>query len=257
MSKTKAWAFSALAAIALVFAAGWYFAISPQHAKVSKLHSAGVSQQSTNQQLSLKLQTLQRQQAQVPAQLAQIAAAHDRVPSNAGLPAYMRRLVADAAAAHVELVSVAPADAALVKLATPKPSPAAPAAAGTATPPVRATTAAPAAPPLAQIAVSIHVVGDYFAIQQFISKLEAENRITVVSGLDFKPGQLPAPPVNATGPAGVAGPDWHTLDATITAAIFTSQDVIQGVAGATAPPGATTAPKLTPSPQPSSTSVTK
>ena len=243
MTKMKTWALFATLATVLVLAVGWLFAISPQHSKVSQLNSSEASQEQTNQQLRTKLLTLKKEEAQVPVQLAEIAAAGDRVPPNAQLPGYLRRLVADAAAAHVELVSVSPSDPALVKVAA-LPAKPIPAASTTPAPTPAAATPVAAAPALSQITLSIHIVGGYYEIQQFLSKLEAEKRITVVSGLDIKPGQLPKPQTTGGPAAAAGGPDWHTLDTTLTAAIFTSPATPVG------------GPSQSPTPQPSSTQVT-
>ena len=245
MSKQRTWAIIAVLAVLVVVGAGWYFAIAPQKSQATTLRGQVATEQQANAKLQGQLAVLRQEEKQVPLQQASIAAAQKRVPAEVGLPAYVRSLSADAAAAHVELVSVAPAAPAPVTLATPAPAAPAPSASASANA-AGANKSAASAPPLTAITVGINVVGDYFAVQQFLSKLEHESRITVVSVVDLKPGQLPKPqdpggPAPSAAPSANSGPDWHTLSAQITATIFMTSG-----AGIVAP-AATSAPSPAPS----------
>jgi ribosomal protein L12E/L44/L45/RPP1/RPP2 len=103
---------------------------------------------------------------------------------------------------------------------------------------------------LSAIAVSISVNGDYYAIQQFLAKLEGMQRATVVSSVSIHPGQVPQPQSAA---AAAAAPDpnsqWKTLGAEISASIFVSSapaTVPSAAGGATATaPAASASPSTT------------
>ena len=249
MSKQKTMWIVAFLLVPLVFLAGWYFAIRPQNAHVSRLQDETAAQQQTNAKLHSQLARLTLEEKQVPAEQASIAAAQRRIPSTPGLASYIRTLSADAAATNVELVSVAPAPPAVVKLAKPSAAPKPQGSAAAAPTPSTAVGA-----PLSSIPVTIQVVGDYFAVQQFLSKLEAEQRITVVSALRLKPGQLPQPQVTAASTASRTGADWRTLEATITAAIFIAPTT---PTAATGKPHAQATVPAVPSPKPSPTTPSK
>lgn len=244
MSKIRTWVSIGAIAVVVVVAGAWYFAISPQSARAANRNAQAASEQQKVRVLQGQLALLKKQQAQVPAEQASIDAASSNLPSDPALPAYIRALYAAALATHVELVSVAPSEPAPAKPAAggqqPSPSPAAHAG----------TTPSAAALPLDEITLNMQLVGDYFALQQFMSKLEGMRRITVVSNITLTPGQGPQPQTTSTASAQAQPANtWRTLQAQVTAAIFMSPMV----GGPSAKPSASASASAAPSPQPSST----
>jgi len=226
MTKTRTWGILAVVLVVVVVVAGWFLALSPQHAKVKKLHVTAAQQLDANQGLKNQILLLKQQQKQIPGEQARIAAIDSRIPATPAMTTYVRTLATLAAATHVELVSVSPSAPTPVQVA------AAPGA-----------TAAPAPSPaagasLSAIQLSIDVVGDYYAVQQFLSQLEATQRATVVSSIDMQPGQLPQGQAQASDPksktAALTGADWTTLDARIAASVFVSGNSAAAVSGASA-----------------------
>jgi Tfp pilus assembly protein PilO len=223
MTQIRTWAIVAVVAIAAVFAAGWFMLLSPQHAKAAKLSSDAASQQATNDGLRLQIARMKKESANVPAEQARITAIDSRIPATPALPAYVRFLASTAASTHVELVAIAPTAPTPLQLQVRAPAPQAATDTAGAT-----STAVPAAVPapvsaMSGISISIGVVGDYFAIQQFLAHLEKSSRSTVVSSVALSPGSLPQGVAPATGgPAGAAPPGWQTLSAQVTLTIFMS-----------------------------------
>jgi hypothetical protein len=254
MSKMRTWAVLAGAVIVVILAAGWFGAVSPQKAKVKGLHTDTANEQVKNQQLSGKIRLLKSQQSDGPAEIARIAAIEDRIPATPALTAYVRTLADLAAQNHVELVSVSPTAPTAVSLTAPVAAvPAAAAASGAATP--AAVPAAAAAPALSAISITINVVGDYYAVQQFLTKLEDTKRATIVSTVSLAPGQLPKSSTATESTSTVPGVDtqWKTLQAQIVASIFMSgvadtsnasavAKAVPPVSQASATPGAPVAP---------------
>jgi Tfp pilus assembly protein PilO len=241
MNKLRAWGVLALVAAVAIAAGGWFLALSPQKSKVSSLKDQTAQQQDANAKLRSQIALLKKQQSQIPAEQARIAQIKNRIPESPQLTNYVRTLTSLAAATHVELVSIAPAAPTQVKLASAQPQ-------GTAPSDAAAGGAAPAAAPnLSTISVAIDVVGDYYNVQQFLSKLEDTQRATIVSAVSLKPGALP----HGTGPSqdnvtsgadGVAS-GWKTLAASISASIFMSaapQAVADPGAGQAEAPSTTT-----------------
>ncbi len=218
MAKIRTWALLALAGVAVVFAAGWFLLLSPQKGKVSKLNDQAAAQVQNNQKVASQVALLKKQRTQIPAEQAQIAAIQRRIPDTPALAAYIRWISAAASATHVDLISIAPAPPAQVKLQS------APSAA-TASSGVNASKASPtpAASNLSRISVNVTVNGDYFAIQQFLAKMESADRATVISTVAIQPGQaLKAPTANGAPDAGDASSQWKSLQAQIGATIFMS-----------------------------------
>jgi Tfp pilus assembly protein PilO len=235
----------------VIVAGGWFLALSPQKSKVSDLQDQTAQQQDANTKLRSQIALLKKQQSQIPAEQARIAQIKNRIPESPQLTNYVRTLTSLAAATHVELVSIAPAAPTQVKLANAQQQQPAPSGAAT-----NAGTATAAAPNLSTISVDINVVGDYYNVQQFLSKLEDTNRATIVSSVSLKPGALPR--ADGPGEGGAAsGADaasaWKTLSASINASIFMSaapQTVAAPAAGQAEAPSTTattnTAPPASP-----------
>lgn len=237
MTKTKTWGILALGVILVVVVAGWFLALAPQRAKVTKLHDSAAAQVEANQTLKNRILLLEKQQKQMPSEQARIGAIADRIPSTPAMTGYVRTLALLATANHLELISVGPSGPAPVQVA------AAPGAAA-------ATPAASGAAGMSSIRIAIDVVGDYYNVEQFLKKLEATQRATIVSSIEMQPGQLPVSQGGAPNPtataAAVQGVSWTTLDAHITATVFMSGDATAVTTTTGAP--ATAAPTPTTSP---------
>jgi Tfp pilus assembly protein PilO len=254
MAKIRLWALFAIVGIVVVFAAGWFLLLSPQKGKVSKLNDQAAAQVQSNQKITSQISLLKKQRAQIPAEQAQIAAIHGRIPDTPALAAYVRWISATASATHVDLISIAPAHPAQAKLQS-SPNAAA------ATPNASSGTAAqsPATSNLSKIAVNVTVNGDYFAIQQFLAKMESADRATVISSVALQPGQ----PLKAPTAQGAQAPDvpaWKTMQAQIGAVIFMSAAAdssgpANGQAANTA--SGTSTGATTPAPSPASTPANK
>ena len=246
MSKVRAWAALALVAIVAVFAAGWFILLSPQKHKVSKLDDQAAAQLQTNQQLTSQISLLKKQRAQIPAQQAEIAAIQGRLPDTPALAAYVRWLSSTAAATHVELVSVAPSQPVQAQLQQT-------AATASTSPTGSATPAQAAGANLSTISVVVSVNGDYYAIQQFLAKLESAQRATVVASVAIQPGQ-PLKPAGGPATATDTTPAWQTLQAQITASIFVA-GAAPTTTAASGGAGAVSAPTSAPSTAAAATSA--
>lgn len=213
---------AAVAAIIVVAAAGWFTLISPQHAKVSKLHAQDAAQQQTNASLQSQIKTRSTEAKNVVAQQARVAAIQQQIPATVGLAAYIRALTAAAAKSGIDLQSVAPGAPAAVTVAKPAAAPtpaptaaataaATPAAAGSAPQPVPATAAG-----LEAIPLQLQIAGGYFEIQQFLVQLEGLQRATDVTSVDLTPGGqrvAPGATTSATAP-------WLVLKGSISLDVF-------------------------------------
>jgi Tfp pilus assembly protein PilO len=238
MTKAKSWTLLAVVAVVVVFAAGWFIALSPQKAKVSNLQSQSSTKLQANQQLTGQISLLKKQESQIPAEQAQIAAIQDRLPATPALAAYIRFVTLAASATHVDLVSVAPAAPVQTKVQQPTATSSAQASASA------ATAAAPAAASeLSAIPITISVNGDYYNVQQFLTKLESAQRATVVSSVSLSPGQ-PLQPQGSTTASTATLPTWETLQGQITLSIFESSapSVVAPVAAPAASPAASASP---------------
>ena len=244
MTKVKMWALLAVFAVVAIFAIGWIAVLSPQKAKVSDLHSQASQQIDANQVLKHKITLLKQEQTQIPAEQASIAAIQNRLPATPAIAAYVRSLTAAAAATNVELISVAPANPTTV-------APPAPVATGTASSAASVPTPAPseASSNLSAISISLGIVGDYYAVQQFLGKLESMQRVTIVSSVAMQPGQLPQPQGTGAAPLQDTSSQWKTLTTQIQATVFMSaaSPTVVTTTGSTAPSG-TAQPVVSPEP---------
>jgi Tfp pilus assembly protein PilO len=238
MTTIRTWAIVAVVAIGAVFAAGWFLLLSPQHAKAAKLTADAASQQSTNDGLRLQIARMKKESANVPAEQARITAIESRIPATPALPAYVRFLALAAASTHVELVAISPGVPTPVQLQVKAPAAQVPASGAAASDSTPAPAVAVPVSALSGITLTVNVVGDYFAIQQFLAQLEKSSRSTVVSTVAISQGSLPKGSASAGAAAAGAPPGWQTLSAQITSTIFMST----APGGAAAGSGVTTTP---------------
>ncbi len=234
MTKTRQWSLLTVGVIAVVFLAGWFLAISPQHSHASSLRKQQASQEQANQELQTTLARLTAQAKDVVTNQARLAEIAKELPATPDLPIYVRSLTAAAAATNVDLVSITPGTPTVLspaKVATPAaPAAATASAAPAATASAAATSgggkapsagsttgAAAATAGLQTISVSIVVNGDYFALEQFLTKLETMQRTTIVSSVSLAPS---APLLAPNAPVPSANNEWKTIGANISLTIF-------------------------------------
>jgi Tfp pilus assembly protein PilO len=221
MDKLKQWVALTVVACLAVSAAGWFLLVSPKRTEAAELRTQTEDQNSANAKLETELQVLKAQAKDLPKEQAKLAAVAAKIPDNPGLPSLVRALLEAAEVAEVELVSITPSDPALRAPVVPT----APVAQGTAqqTPDAGAAGTAPAAPApspagqLADIPVSINVVGDYFQVQRFLTAAEELTRALRVETLDIVPGLAPSSD-QATGPAAME--EGRSLSATLNGYVF-------------------------------------
>jgi Tfp pilus assembly protein PilO len=246
MTKTRQWSLLTVGIIAVVFLAGWFLAISPQKSHAASLRKQQASQEQANLKLQTTLATLSAQSKDVVANQARLAVIAKELPATPDIATYVRPLTAVAAASNVDLVSIAPGTpAALGPLKAPTPAAPSAAAGATGNTAPLAATASPTAVPgpvntgpvntgpvntgggagnaaaaaagLQSISVAVVVNGDYFAVEQFLTKLQAMQRATIVSSVSL----VPAAPLLAPG-AIAPSPNnaWKTIGASISLTIF-------------------------------------
>lgn len=204
MSKIQQWSVAAALGCVLVLAIGWFGLVSAQRAQASKLRAQATSQQQQDLVLGNELQARRAQSKNLPAEQALLAEYAARIPATPGLPSLIRELSKAAAGAGVDLKSLSPATPTL--LATTSP-------------------AAATAGGLAQITVSLQIVGTYYNVEEFVNSLEHLGRSMVVSALSLAPGGSPtAATTSSTSSSAPAAPtaagQSPNLTATITARVF-------------------------------------
>lgn len=190
MEKMRQWSIlTAMGALGLLVV-GWFLLVSPQRSHASDLKTQAASQQSANSTLQTQVSQLEAQKKGLPAQqrlLNQIAA---KVPASPELPTLIRQLTAAAKSSGVDLQSLAPAAPSVVAAptsgTTSVTAPASTTGAPAATAPT--TSTAGAASPLAQIPVTLSVVGSYANVQSFFREVEHLSRAMLVTDFTLAPG---------------------------------------------------------------------
>jgi len=212
------WLLTALGSLAAL-AGGYFLLVSPQANKAAALRGETESQQQVNAKLQSQIQMLNRQKKDLPAQQAELAKFASKVPDNPAMPSVIRAVSDAADNAGVELRALSPSLPVLVTSSAGK---------GAAT--VQAT--APGGMALAQIPISIKVVGGYAQISQFLSEVEGLPRAFLITGLNVKPD---VEPVKGEKNAGGTAVESNLLSADLTSQIFMT----------TKPPAAATPAKST------------
>ena len=210
-------AFAVLGSL-VVLLAGWSLLVSPKRSQAAELRAQAVEQLSVNRALEIQLSQLKAQAATLPKQQAKLAAVAARIPTTRALPALIRALNRAAHTAGVELLSIAPGPTTLLApTAVTAVVPVAPASPATAT--AKAARPAPAdAGQLAQLPVTMTIVGGYFQVEQFIAALEGLPRSLRLTAVTLAPGTNPLAPVTGTGPAPTE--PGKTLSTSISAVVF-------------------------------------
>lgn len=240
MDKVKQWgALTALAAVAL-FAGGWFLLVAPARGEAAELREQTALQDGTNAQLETSLEVLRTKAAGLPAEQAELAEVARRIPPGPALPELLRALETAADAAGVDLTSVTPAPPMVVEApAAAAAVPADPATAEQPAPP----PAAPAPTGLSSLEVKIGVVGDFYAVEQFVALLEELPRALRVTALSMQPGS------GALEEQPAAGKD-SRVQATLTGLVYLAPPTAPAAGAAGAPP----APAGGPVPAPATSS---
>jgi Tfp pilus assembly protein PilO len=152
------------AIIAVVAVLAIFFLVLPKMNEVTKTQEDIAAEEAQTAALRAQLASLREAQANAPQVKAQIAELSNEVPPTADLPALIRLLTAAADASGVDFFTVAPGNPALD--------------------PAGAFSTIPTA---------ISVTGGYFALQQFLYKLESLPRAAKVTSVSITPGGT-APP---------------------------------------------------------------
>jgi Tfp pilus assembly protein PilO len=224
MNKMRQWSMLTGLAVVVVFAAGWYLAVSPQRHHAAELRGDAATQQAANAQLLGQINQLKQQKRGLPAQQRLLDRIAAQIPDNPALPALIRDLSTAANAAGVDLESMAPA--------TPSPV-SATAPAGSVTPPSATTGAAStsrarttAGLPLDQISIVIKVRGSFYNVESFFAAVEKMKRAMRVTQWSMAPATSAGTPAAAGSGSGSAPtakqlpPD--TMEASLTALVYES-----------------------------------
>jgi Tfp pilus assembly protein PilO len=215
MDKLKQWVALTVVACLAIVAAGWLLVIQPKRSEAADLRVQAEDQHLANATLETQLQVLKAKAKDLPKEQAKLAKVAAKVPGDPALPGLVRALLAAATDSGVELVSLSPSEPQLAAATAVAPAPA-PAASQQAQGGVPAAGQPGAAGQLAEIPLTVNVVGDFFELQRFLSELEELPRALLVGTLDITPGMSPA-----AGPGGqAAAQDGSSLTATIGAKAF-------------------------------------
>jgi Tfp pilus assembly protein PilO len=184
MTATRKWTALTVVVIAAVFAASWFFLISPKRSEATALRADTAKQNVENDRLRDRLEVLKAQALELPKQQAFLAQIRRQIPENPALPALIRDLTAAAKKSGVELTSLAPAlPVAVVDTTVVAPVPTAATTGGTG---AAAAPVAPPAPTLYQVPLVVKTTGGYFEMEQFLNKLEGLKRSFLVSGFTLR-----------------------------------------------------------------------
>lgn len=204
MSRTRVWSLGAVGAALLLVIAGWFALISPQRSEAASLREQAVSQASFNDQIRLKTQQLKAQFTSLPEREAQLAQIRQEMPDNPALPALIRDLSKNAAAAGVTLDAVTPA----------APTPLV-AANGT------TTTTSAASAPIESIQTNLTVSGTYAELTLYLQKLQSTmRRAYLVENLTLALGQGPADAAADGGTSSTPASTSSALTMTIDGKVF-------------------------------------
>ena len=208
MNKMRQWSLFTAVAVVVVFAAGWFLAVSPQRHHAADFRSQAASQDTANSALQLQVAQLEQQKKGLPEQQRQLAKYATRIPDNPELPVLIRQLSTAAKDAGVDLVSMSPS------------VPAAVAAAPGST--VPATSGA-----LNQISLQLTVKGSYYNLESWFAAVEKLPRAMMVTQWSMTPGVAAAQSSGSgSSDSGAAQQDPPgTMTATMTALVYEAPTV--------------------------------
>jgi type IV pilus assembly protein PilO len=157
MTKVRQWTLLAVAAVGAVLVTGWFLLIAPVRNETVALEEQSAQQQLAVQSLTSQLAILRGQAADLPAQQARLTELKTAMPEGDELAPLVRMLTTAAEETGVRLRTIAPS----------------PATAG--------------AGQYSQIAMSLSLSGNYFALQQFLGSLEDLPRTFLVTSFALSP----------------------------------------------------------------------
>jgi len=204
MNKMRQWSLFTAVAVVVVFAAGWFLAVSPQRHHAATLRSQAATQDSANSSLQTQVAQLEQQKKGLPDQQRLLARYATKIPDNPELPILIRQLSTAAKGAGVDLVAMSPSLPAAVTSA-PGAAPA-------------ASTAA-----LNQISLQLTVKGSYYNLESWFAAVEKLPRAMMVTQWSMTPGASAGGGTSSggSGSAGVATQDPPgTMTATMTALVY-------------------------------------
>jgi Tfp pilus assembly protein PilO len=204
MSRPVRWMAGGAVLCLALLAAAWFVLVSPTRAKASQTATQANAAQASLAVKQAQLQTLLRQQKNLPAATAELAALKARVPGDLSLPALLRDISATATSTHVDVTTISP---------------------GAPTPVTATSLAGKAVPGVYASTVSMSVTGNYFDLSSFLHALEQLPRTYSVTGLQLAAGGAAAPGATA---------NTNALTAAVTAVIYTAPPASTTPATATA-----------------------
>ena len=192
MTRVRQWSLGTAVLFLLILLGSWFLLVSPKKSEAADLQAQTATQISQNEQLRAKLVTLQEQSTHLADQQARLAAIRQHLPANLALAAYIRSKSAAADASNVSLDSMAPTEPGAVVATT-----------------TNGTAAVSPAGQLMAVKVDLKATGTYFDLEQFVNKLEAQQRSVLVIGFTMNPAAedtttAAASAAPATGPAKVS-----------------------------------------------------
>lgn len=108
MTLSRRWLIGGIAAAIALFALGYVLLVNPARDRANQLNVQADNLNEENRMLALKLDTLRRQSAEVPAKLEQIEAVKLKMPGDIRQPGIVRTVERLAGSAGVDLTGIAP-----------------------------------------------------------------------------------------------------------------------------------------------------
>lgn len=165
MKSTKTWLASGAAGIIALLVAGWFLLVSPSLVQAAATRDETASQETANLTARAHLDQLAALKVALPEKEKELEALQVRIPSSVQLPDMIRNITALAKGAGVEVSAISPG--------TPVPmSGTQPAAAG--------------ANVLQEVPVALTVGGSYMELETFLSRIEKEQRATLVNSVSME-----------------------------------------------------------------------
>jgi Tfp pilus assembly protein PilO len=171
MTRIRQWSLGTAVLFMLILLGSWFLLVSPKKSEAADIQTQTQTQLSQNDALRAKLVQLQQQSTKLADQEARLAAIRLHLPASLALSSYIRSMSTAASSSNVSLDALSPSEPAAV---IP------PAAAGQ-------TQANSAAGSLMVVKVDIKASGSYFDLEQFVSKLENQQRSMLVTGFTITP----------------------------------------------------------------------
>jgi hypothetical protein len=188
-SSPRVWIAGTVVLCLALVAAGWFLLVSPQRAEAADLRDQTEAADQRNAQLEVRIAELKEEFAQLPQRKAELAAVQKAMPADPELAVLTRDLQRLATEAGVTLMSISPGEVSTIVpsvVAAPEPvAPTAETGAADASAPadgaaapvdgaasVEAPVVVTLPPGLAQLPVSVVVVGPFEASREFLEKVQ-------------------------------------------------------------------------------------